>query len=160
MGDLLMKLIESENEFRCSFMLMGEPVAKGRPRSRIVTPRGYGKKPFVQVYPDPKTVAAEKVVKQAAALAMGFRDAFTGPLSMAVRAYVSIPASWPKGKKTLARNGLVYPEAKPDIDNYLKLVLDACNGIVYVDDKQVVEIAGSKRYGIEPRLEIEVEQFA
>ena len=109
MGDLLMKLIESENEFRCSFMLMGEPVAKGRPRSRIVTPRQFGKKPFVQVYPDPKTVAAEKVVKQAAALAMGSQKPFTGPLAMAVSAYVSIPASWPKGKKTLARNGLVYP---------------------------------------------------
>ena len=49
---------------------------------------------------------------------------------------------------------------KPDVDNHIKLVMDSCNGIVYEDDKQVVEITGSKRYGVKPRLEVEIEQFA
>ena len=29
----------------------------------------------------------------------------------------------------------------PDIDNLTKLVLDACNGLFYQDDKQVVKLA-------------------
>ena len=160
MSEAVMKMVREETSFRIKFAMTGTPMAKGRPRSRIVTPKDRRKEPFVHIYADPKSAANEKAIKQAAAIAMGFRDAFTGPIMMRVTAVVPIPASWPKGRKTLARNGLVYPETKPDIDNYLKLVMDSCNGIVYVDDKQVVEITGSKRYGIEPRLEIEVEQFA
>ena len=70
-------------------------------------------------------------------------------------------SSWPKGKKTLARNGLVLSQRSSRTSTTISSsFMDACNGIVYVDDKQVVVITGSKRYGIEPRLEIEVEQFA
>ena len=31
-----------------------------------------------------------------------------------------------------------------DLDNFLKAVLDALNGICYVDDRQVVQVSGSK----------------
>jgi len=36
--------------------------------------------------------------------------------------------------------------SRPDVDNLLKLVLDALNGIAYGDDAQVVAITGQKRY--------------
>jgi Holliday junction resolvase RusA-like endonuclease len=35
---------------------------------------------------------------------------------------------------------------KMDIDNVCKCVLDAMNGIVYVDDRQVVSLHATKRY--------------
>lgn len=35
---------------------------------------------------------------------------------------------------------------KPDIDNYVKLVLDAMNGVFFLDDAQVVKIEAQKRY--------------
>ena len=44
-----------------------------------------------------------------------------------------------------------------DVDNHLKSVLDALNGICYEDDAQVVEVTGTKSYG-EPRVLIEVEE--
>ena len=45
-----------------------------------------------------------------------------------------------------------------DVDNHLKSVLDALNGICYEDDSQVVEVTGTKSYG-EPRVLIEVEEI-
>lgn len=44
-----------------------------------------------------------------------------------------------------------------DVDNHLKSVLDALNGICYEDDSQVVEVTGTKSYG-EPHIVIEVEE--
>jgi Holliday junction resolvase RusA-like endonuclease len=39
-----------------------------------------------------------------------------------------------------------YPTARPDLDNYLKLVFDALNGVLFVDDSQIVEIGARKLY--------------
>lgn len=48
---------------------------------------------------------------------------------------------------------------KPDIDNLIKTVLDACNGHVWKDDNQITEITSSKRYGIEPKIIIRIEEI-
>ncbi|HDG6220165.1 TPA: RusA family crossover junction endodeoxyribonuclease, partial [Staphylococcus aureus] len=47
---------------------------------------------------------------------------------------------------------------KPDIDNLIKTVLDACNGHVWKDDNQITEITSSKRYGLEPKIIMRVEE--
>ncbi len=51
-----------------------------------------------------------------------------------------------------------YPKSRPDIDNYCKWVLDCLNstGSVWKDDSQVVAMTAVKRYGEQPRTEIEV----
>lgn len=46
-----------------------------------------------------------------------------------------------------------------DVDNYLKTVMDALNGVVYKDDRQVVHVDASKLYcaaGGEPGIDLEV----
>ena len=44
-----------------------------------------------------------------------------------------------------------------DLDNRLKVLLDALNGVLYVDDDQVVEIhAFRKDDRLNPRVEVEV----
>ena len=45
-----------------------------------------------------------------------------------------------------------------DLDNHLKSVLDALNGIAYLDDCQVVQISGSKNFG-DPKIIIQVEEL-
>ena len=48
------------------------------------------------------------------------------------------------------------PSAKPDIDNVIKAVLDALNGIAYKDDARVVELEARKVYGNEPGVAVEI----
>ena len=45
---------------------------------------------------------------------------------------------------------------KPDIDNLLKFVFDACNGILWDDDKLICEVQCRKLYSEAPSTEIEV----
>ena len=45
-----------------------------------------------------------------------------------------------------------------DVDNFLKAVLDALNGICYQDDAQVTHISATKNFG-EPHIFIELEEL-
>jgi len=47
----------------------------------------------------------------------------------------------------------------PDCDNFAKLVLDACNGILYRDDRQVSGFSVKKRLSNRPRTIIVVKIF-
>lgn len=48
------------------------------------------------------------------------------------------------------------PLGRPDVDNLVKLVLDALNGLAYDDDAQVVEVTARKFYAAEPETRIAV----
>lgn len=50
------------------------------------------------------------------------------------------------------------PVGKPDLDNWIKLPMDALNGLVWTDDCQVVEFAPGtgKWYSTNPRLELSI----
>lgn len=48
---------------------------------------------------------------------------------------------------------------KRDIDNGIKLCLDAMTGIVYKDDSEIVCLEVWKDYADEPRIEIEITQL-
>lgn len=102
-----------------------------------------------------KTVAWQQLVAAAAIDALG-----GGHLAPSIRpwrvefwVYAQIPASWPKAKRARALEGQEHP-GKPDLDNVAKSILDACNGLVYVDDSQVIRISGSKGYDAVPRVEV------
>lgn len=120
------------------------PVGKGRAR--------FGKG---RVYTPAKTVAAERAIAIHARAAMRSRAPHPGPVALTVRAVLPIPADWPKWRKAAAREKRIFPTGKPDASNVLKLVEDALNGIVWIDDAQVVSEAIHKDYG-EPGIEIEV----
>ena len=112
---------------------------KGRPRfARQGT--------FVKTYTDSKTLTYEKSIQTYAKQAMGS----TSPLIGAVAAYlhigIPIPPSYSKTRQKACIEGLERPTKKPDIDNIVKAVLDGMNGIVYLDDKQVVDLHLTKVY--------------
>lgn len=53
--------------------------------------------------------------------------------------------------------------ARPDLDNYLKAVMDAFNGIVYKDDSQIVKFTASKVYSeisnLEPGIHVKLKKM-
>ena len=59
-------------------------------------------------------------------------------------------------KPVSASRKVRYPAKRPDLDNYTKSVLDACNGFLWADDSQVCLLEASKQYGSPPRIELEV----
>lgn len=147
-------LIPREPVYSIKIIIPGEPVPKGRHRSRIVYPRH--KAAFIHNYPDPQTEKYESMIAKEAAIVMAGKGLITGALSIVVMAWVLVPQSWSIKKQVKAIEGEIIPVTRPDADNYLKCCLDAMNGIVYKDDAQFVDMRVSKRYSDNPRLEIEI----
>lgn len=102
--------------------LAGQPIGKGRPRSRIVSPPG--RPPFITVYTDAETRKYEDALRAAAIDAMAGRPILDGYLEVILFAYFTIPESWSEKKREAARIGLIRPDVKPDFDNIAK-TLDA-----------------------------------
>jgi len=133
------------------FVVPGAPVGKGRPRA---SSRGG----FVRMYTDAKTLSYEQLIAKQATYAMGsLSEMLYTPISMRIVALYPIPVSWSKRKQLQALNGELIP-GKPDLDNVAKAVLDAGNGVIYQDDKQVIRLVIEKRFAFDPRVEVYVHE--
>jgi len=66
------------------------------------------------------------------------------PIEMNIEFYIKIPRSFSKKKKVEMEG--TYVVKRPDIDNYIKSVLDGLNEIMFEDDSQVVKITATKKY--------------
>lgn len=127
-------------------VVLGVPVAKGRPRFAKAT--GH-------TYTPEKTRNFEAALKYAAEQVMGVRPPLDGPLTLEIDVRLPITPSWPKKRQDEALSGKLRPTKKPDFDNYAKTV-DALNMVVWVDDGQVVEAKVSKHYSNKPGMWIRV----
>jgi Holliday junction resolvase RusA-like endonuclease len=129
------------------FTYYGEPVAKGRPKF-FRSKAGY-----VGTYTPKKTAAAEDDFKSQA---LKFRpnSLITGEIALDVSFFRRLKKSMSKRAKTDALDGRVNPTTRPDIDNYVKLVCDAMNGLFWQDDAQIVSMTMRKRYSDTPRIEV------
>lgn len=130
-----------------SITIHGPLQGKGRPRF----PRGGGK-PYT---PEP-TRRYEAMIQVEWLLTHGKR--MDGPLAVRIIAYQALPKRASKLLRAAAERGEIWPIRKPDIDNVIKIALDALNGYAYKDDTQIVRIDAEKRYTQydESRLEITV----
>ncbi|MBA7577412.1 hypothetical protein ES708_19264 [subsurface metagenome] len=50
------------------------------------------------------------------------------------------------------------PVARPDYDNYAKLLTDALEKFVYKNDSQICTALIKKRFGSPPRIELAIEE--
>ena len=130
------------------FVIPGDPVAKGRPRSFVRNGR-------VSCYTPEKTARYENLVRVVAQQAMGSSPPIEGAVSLVIRAFLAIPVSWSLKKQRAAALGEITPTKRPDLDNIVKAIKDGANGVTWRDDSQVTDVWASKRYGA-PRVEIEV----
>lgn len=136
------------------FVVPDEPVAKGRPK---FSARGG----FVKVYTPSDTLKHEERVRGYALQAMkGMNLKPSGrPLYVKIYIFKAIPASWSKVKTQLAIDGEILPTGKPDADNYAKAVLDALNGVVWLDDCQITDLYVKKRYSEHPHTKVIVQEL-
>ena len=138
---------------KISFFVPGEPIGKGRPK---FARRGN----FVKTYTPEKTANYETLVGWYAKESMPEdHNLMELPLTVEVYAIIGIPSSFSKKKRDMAINGDLHPTKKPDADNIIKGIFDAMNGIVYVDDKQIVKCLFVKVYGETPGVHIHVEEI-
>lgn len=132
------------------FTVPGPP--KGKARARTVRTRG-GR---TFSYTPEGTVLYENLIK------ISFSQTGERPfeadqsLHVFMTAYYPIPKSTSRKKKEEMIAGHLRPAKKPDIDNIIKSILDALNGVAYHDDTQVVAVFAEKYYSDTPRVEVEI----
>jgi Holliday junction resolvase RusA-like endonuclease len=111
------------------FVIPGRVGGKGRPRATAIG--GHAR-----MYTPAKTVSMEAMVRGFGAAAMCGGALMDGPLHLAVVVSLERPASWSKRK----RAETPIPTGKPDLDNVVKLIGDALNGVVWRDDSQIASL--------------------
>ncbi|WP_026678196.1 RusA family crossover junction endodeoxyribonuclease [Fictibacillus gelatini] len=131
------------------FTVYGEPVSQGRPRASTIQGR-------VRMYDPAKSREYKKYVKLVASQNAPAK-LLEGPLVLNVKVYKPTLKSFSKKKKAAAERGEIRPTTKPDADNFVKAIKDACNQILWKDDSQIVDLHVSKFYSEKPRIEIMVE---
>lgn len=120
------------------------PVGKGRPRfagGHAFTPQ--------------RTRDFEKELR-AEWTAAGNTETMTGTVALQCEFRFACPVSWSMRRTRAALQGKEFP-GKPDIDNLVKAVMDALNGLAWVDDKQVAYISAVKMYAQEDGLTVRVD---
>lgn len=113
------------------FSILGEPVSKARARFT-----NYGSK--TRAYTPQKTLSAE------AAVAAAFRVA-GGRFEPSTEVTFGVSVQFFNGTRQ-----------RRDVDNMLKLVLDALNGVAWVDDMQVAEVMARKSITARPDARTDV----
>jgi len=131
-----LKMFVVESNKPIVFTIPGNPVGKGRARS---TASGIH-------YTPEKTRNYEAFVKMLAVEAMKGRTPIEGACVALIGVDYPIPKSTSKKIAEKMVKGFVRPTKKPDIDNIVKAIFDSCNGVVFLDDSQVVDVHVFKAY--------------
>lgn len=129
------------------FVIPGEPIALARPKAM-----SFGGK--ARVYEPVKSRSAQWKGKASWLLreAMGGKPPLAGPVVLTVIFTFALPKSKWKKKVPVEEQPHTH---RPDLDNLVKNLLDAANGVVVVDDSQVHRIDATKviaRQGLEPSV--------
>ena len=131
---------------RIETTIMVDPTPKARARHTVVA--GH-----VRSYTPAKTASAETQIlyhlRQQLAGAFQFDKGV--PLRLTVTFFRARPKAAPKR--------VTMPVTRPDLDNYVKLILDAISGYACADDAQVTTIVARKRFTTEqPRIYLLLEE--
>ena len=142
---------------KIEFFVPGTPVGKGRPRAAR---RGTG----VVMFTPEKTadyealVAATAAAALAGAMRIGTSQLLDGPLAAMLEMQFPVPSSWSKAKRARALAGVEWHTSKPDADNVAKAILDACNGVVFRDDSQIVMLTATKEFSETPGVRVVIRE--
>ena len=132
------------------FEVPGEIVGKGRPRLNTYTN---------QIYTPLKTKDYETLVKQYFRLKYPRYETLENRIHVKIISYFKILKSTNKHNAEEMLNGNLSPTKKPDIDNIIKVILDALNKMAFKDDNQITRIEVEKIYSTEEKVYIKIEEY-
>ncbi len=132
------------------FEVPGKITGKGRPRINSYT--GI-------VYTPSKTKDYEELVEQYFLLKYPKFNILETRIKITIIAYFNIPKTTNKKDINLMLENKISPTKKPDIDNIVKIVLDAMNKFAFKDDNQITKLEVEKIYGKEEKIYIRIEEY-
>lgn len=132
-----------------SFIVPGKPRPKGRPRATSVNGRAH-------VYTPRGTVNYEALVAMTGRAAMGADRLIDGGVDISIVIGLRPPPSASSRVKSEMLQGRLLPTKRPDVDNVAKAIVDALNGIVFRDDRNIIKLVVEKRYAPEDGVEVVV----
>lgn len=123
-----------------AFTYYGEAIAKGRPRATTIG--GHAR-----LYTPDRTSAFESKIRAIAAVEMAKSGTHATPDACRVELYIvrAPNKSWSKKKAGEMRGKPVTVGC--DLDNQVKAICDALNGVVWEDDVQVADVRAVRRWG-------------
>lgn len=139
-----------------TFHVPGKP--QGKARARTFRNPHTGKS--MSMTPE-RTVLYENFIKdQFLNAAGGFYLEKGKPVTLRIVARFLPSQSASKKRKADMLEGRELPLKKPDMDNIVKAVADALNGVAYHDDTQIALVVAKKAYSAVEGLDITVEEYA
>ena len=131
-----------------SYTILGEPIPLLRNRISYLKRVSYDSQKEIKRY-----IAIELAYQH------GDRPMFKAPLKFTVTYYMPIAESWSK-KKTALYDGKPH-HIRCDLDNLVKMSLDAANKVLYEDDAIIAIIDAKKVFCItNPRTEFTLEEIS
>jgi len=82
------------------------------------------------------------------------RKPLQAPLSVDITFLVAMPKSWSKKRREESTGAPCINRS--DIDNYCKTILDALNGILWIDDSQIYKLTAKKLWSINGASDITI----
>lgn len=132
------------------FEVVGEIKGKARPRLNLYTG---------SIYTAKNTKEYEDLVRQYFLIKYPRYIPFENRVSVKILACFRPPKKASKKDRENMLNGTLTPIKKPDIDNIVKVVLDALNTIAFKDDNQVTKLEIEKVYGEEEKIAVRIEEY-
>ena len=132
------------------FEVIGDIKGKARPRVNTYT---------CKAYTPECTKDYEMLIKQYFKLKYPRYVPLENRVSVKIVAQFKIPKNATKKDKELIKEGKLSPAKKPDIDNIIKIILDALNKMAFKDDNQITKIEVEKIYGEEEKIFVKIEEF-
>ena len=132
------------------FEVPGKVIGKGRPRLNTYTGT---------VYTPTKTKDYETLVEEYFLLKYPKFKILQGRIKISIIAYFSIPKATKKSEINEMLENNISPTKKPDIDNIVKIILDSMNKFAFKDDIQITKMDVEKRYGLEDKIYIKIEEY-
>ena len=132
------------------FEVIGDIKGKARPRVNTYTGTAYtptGTKDY------------ENLIKQYFKVKYPRYEPLDGRVAIKIIAYFEVTKNTTKKDKKLIEEGLLSPTKKPDIDNIVKIILDALNKMAFKDDNKITKLEVEKLYGSEEKIVVKVENY-